>query len=487
MNSIYAQLLQALQDETQGAGPPLPAVAPVKEPTPDVAASLGVTVPPPSPAGESTPVTGGFAPLPEPELEASPVVAPQVDPEEKITLEDVQPTPRAANQAILPSAISRAGSQLGAALAGVKADTSAGDRLYAEGAHQAQATDKSEDEYTNFKRQLMLKAGTVKRTPTGKKYNDSLANPNSNEWKTFDLAMRSTESTRGPWEKFVNDAKANGVTPDANFFEAKVSQGISGDTSRLNNQNSALAAERRQMTGQEFTREMEGIRANRIIDLKQLDEEIRLARDARDAFIPDRAFIDPNQPPNHMAAKAVRETDAHLRFVLPAIERLRGMIQEKGGWRAVPGFNGEVASLAMAVNAAMLSANGYGVPTGEDWNMILKELGDPTRWADLVTQNQDRAITEAAKHILEKSEAKARSMGFMPYSRGSGNAAKPMDPLFQKVRDGVNARTGKSPAAVRTPSPAPSGMVLMSNGKETLEVPAVDVADAELEGFKRVQ
>ncbi len=460
MNSLYAALLQAQEEEALGSVDP------------SLAVNDSATVPEPEVAEAPEPV-------------ATPVVPPTAAPAKRsladelgVDMPQATPEPRTANRQSLIANIGRAGNTISSAIGGIKNDSSFYDGMEKGGLDAAHRQDKSNDDLTSFKQKVLLARDNERQAKAKAAPDPELSDRNSPKYKQLKAEYNSTEEGKIWWASLVKEN--GGIEPDLNNVGTKPDRMLPRDTSIANSKRNEDAGYLKQERAFAHAKTMENLRWGHSLDRMGLDEELRLARDQRDAFIPDRPFFDPNQPPTTQSAGKVRENDALTNFVLPAIARLKEKIlSEKGDWRAIPGLNGEITSLQQAISTAMLKANGYGVPTGNDWAMLLKELGDPTRLRDVFTGAEGDQINEAAHNIQAKNAVWARSHGYGEYKLGSGNkvpSQKPIDVVRRNIRPpgaAVPAATGPESAVqvednLVTPSGKPYAKKAKKKGTEEI-------------------
>jgi hypothetical protein len=122
--------------------------------------------------------------------------------------------------------------------------------------------------------------------------------------------------------------------------------------------------------------------------------------------------------------------------------------------------------LNQAVGKLRLSLTGPGAMTDSERQMIKESIGDPTK----LTSKEDWEIAKLNQLIeniesAKKREIKLRTVNQAPVDLSSAN----------------QAIEGK-----KSPQTAQSKIVKVSNGKETLEIPESDLADAAKEGFRRI-
>lgn len=483
--SLYSALLSTLGDEEEGVIPPLDTHVPVVAPE-----SVDAAFAPPAPAPvEPTPPPEPADPLADVKAKIVAAAKP-AQPEEKpslrsladkygLSMEDMLPAPPTPNRSTLASDIGRAGNTIGSALAGVKPDGSTFDRMEQRGAQSAAQQDAAIGGLTNFKRQLMLKVAEDKR----KGGKDKIA------FEDADAFFKNDKYLAPVWAKFVADARAAGREPDVELFKSQAGGYRSQAGAQLGREYTQGEISKRQEDSQQFHLQTMAIGGDIALDAKDYEEKLKTARDARQAFHPDRALIDPHRPPSEVAAREQQEIDADAQFITGQVAELRALIKENGPdvLRVIPGFRGRILSLQQSIAAATLRANKYGVPTGKDWEMVDREIGDPTRFVDIVTHQQDSQIVQAVRNINLRTESAARTRGYGPWIPGSGVDQSIPTP----TRPNPAGRALGAPAAATSPgAAAPSGKVLVSDGKESFELDASDaagIAEAEAEGFKRVK
>lgn len=370
-----------------------------------------------------------------------------------VTMNDVMPVPRAQNESRFAANIGRAGDTIGAAFAGVKPNTSFYDNLERQGASDAAGTDARNDAMARFKQQLMLKVASDKQKN---------APMSPAEFKAYDIQFSSDPYLKDQWEATKKAAAEAGIQPNVELF-AKQATSIRGQggASERAGQTDTRARELHR-DSQDFTREMASTHQGYSLDKAAYDDQLRLARDARDASIPDRAMLgDAKRPPTPVMAKEVREIDADAQFILPQIEKLRNLVKQTGPdvLRVIPGMRGQILSLQQSIAAATLRANGYGTPTGSDWEQVYREIGDPTKFVDLVTSSQDDQLSQAAESIKARTEARAREYGYGPFQKDSGlKQAMPTPQRPDNVSYLKSKLMGPPPAAnTDTPVREPSG------------------------------
>lgn len=135
-----------------------------------------------------------------------------------------------------------------------------------------------------------------------------------------------------------------------------------------------------------------------------------------------------------------------------------------------PGLRSEVLAKASTVGGAMNTANGQGAMSKDEHTQRMSDLGAPGATSDTIAALIDKGLgnDEAAAQAMLR-----RAMAARAAVKAAGIAKfKPSNYEFH----------GKAAAA--------SGgeeKVVVSNGKETVRIPAARLKDAERDGFRRIQ
>lgn len=469
MNSLYAALLQAAEDEATGAAS-LPTDEPVLEPggqpaTVEEMQAEPVITPPSEP------------PPAAPAVKAAPA-APEAPKSFRdylmqygLSEKDVTPLQRTPNSSSFAADIGRAGNTIGAAFAGTKPDSSFYDNMEKRGAGEAAGRDAAMDSATKFKQQFMLKVGDDKKAAKSAAMKD----PSSPEYLAAVAQIKGDPDTSKRWDKVVAEARGFGVVPDPELFikNFKMSQAVAQQGADSRTEKSQAGADRRMGLSQDFRREMVGTEATIRIAQTQYQSELKKASEARDAYHPNRIQLG---PVDIVDARKMRALDTDAQFILGQIDLLREEIRKHGNdvLRVIPGFRGTILSVQQSIASAILRANEYGVPNGRDWEMVYKELGDPTKFVDLVTNQQDDQVLQAGENIRARTEAKAREVGYGPYASGSGKAQelpKPVAPDVRSIVEGAPA-PGQASAPPTATEVDPNKMIRVQDGDKQFRIPA---------------
>ncbi len=414
--SAWSALLQAMEDETLGAAKPLPTEIPVKEPSGEVA-----------PLVEPAPVAAPSEP-------AAPSAPPPAAPAERpsmrnlaqqygIDMNDVQPTPRTANPSRLTSDLSRASSTLGAAIAGVKPDTSYADTLEKRGASDAAATDKSNDDLTNFKRQLMLRVASDRAAKPG----TGPLDPTSAEYLAAVAHIEGNDRMKAVWDRIVAKSKEYGVVPDpyrlAKDFKLGTAEGH--NQSEENSIRTQTGANTRQVKGQGFIREMDAVNHGQTVALRGLDNELKKISQANNADHPFRDFAG-DVIPDVESAKLVRRNDALAAQMEFLAKKLITEIKTNDALdQKNPLSNRVIAETYQELLNIARDKENFGVPSGKDMEQLALMVADPRSWMEFFTDQGTASLESLIANTRARGEAFAQTNHFGPYGQKNGKAASP--------------------------------------------------------------
>lgn len=174
--------------------------------------------------------------------------------------------------------------------------------------------------------------------------------------------------------------------------------------------------------------------------------------------------FDPENPPTADGAKQMASAVAARSKILGSLGRLEGLFSENG-----PEATGASASAMEAewknITDQVRILGEMGVPNGSDYDMLAKQIPQTTGWGAVLTPGNRASI--AAKFPVLREQIN-RSVD------ATAEAYK-----YRPARGGASQRTA-------APRSAPAGKVRVSNGSETLEIDAADLAAAEADGYQRV-
>jgi hypothetical protein len=426
--SVYSALMQALEEESEAV---LPTDVAVKEPN-----------------GEIAPVVEDAAPEPvkplAPPLAGTPEVPARTlgDKYGLDDLSDAQPAPRAKNDLVLPASLSRAGAKLGAALAGVKAYTSAGDSIEKHGAVVAQGQDKVNDDLTKFKQQLMLRTADARS-----KKGDGPLDPTAPEYLAAVAQIEGQPRTKAVWDRITARSKEFGVVPDPYRFlkDFKTGTAESQVQSDTNSLRSATQAGIRQDKGISFRREQDARDYAQTLSLRELDHELKSIKAAKDAGHPFRDFADSDSPPTLEEAKLVRRNDALAGQLNFLTKKLMNEIKTNSALdKKNPLANAVVYQTYQEILNIARDKENFGVPSHNDMEQLGRMIANPTTWMELVSGQGIASLQSLLDNNQARTEIFAQTNRFGPYGQKAGQTVGP------------NANAPDSSAWPSPGAPAPS-------------------------------
>lgn len=445
--SAYAALLKLAEDETLGAT--LPTDVPV-----DITSAAALVDEEPSAEAVPDVVAPPAAPVAPP---AAPAVKPLRTVADKygVELSDATPEPRTPNASKLAAGLSRASTTLGSAIAGVRPNYSFSDGMRKDGANEAAALDKSHDDLTNFKQQLMLRVAQDKS-----KGAPELEDPMSSEYKQLEAMYMSEPHTRKLLTEYQARAREMGVTPSMNAFvkQVKLNQGMAQGGATERSEAGIAARNTGREDSQAHAKEMAEVGVQNSFKKLSFADALKEMGEVRHAQVPDmpiRAGASPTtqdgeqvKANNYKTAAVSDGLDALMNYVRAnpdAIDKLNPFGDEKS----------ELSVLYGKVRDAYRVAAQFGVPSGKDMEMIADVVKDPRRFLN-VFSGRDMAAFEALKGAtLRERDLFARTRGYDPSgaSTGAPKAANPKSPM-EIVRERL-----APPVAAKQLTPPQPGMV----------------------------
>lgn len=144
------------------------------------------------------------------------------------------------------------------------------------------------------------------------------------------------------------------------------------------------------------------------------------------------------------------------------VGELRSMIQQHGSMM-VGDNSARAANIVNSIRSNLKEAERLGALSGSDYQLLDAQLADPTSLKSLLTPNSSMiaSLDQLTKNLESGVATRAGSLG---------------------VRKSGAAQPGAAPTAA-----APAAKVRVSNGKETFDIDAADLADAKRDGFQVVR
>lgn len=333
-----------------------------------------------------------------------------------LSLEDMLPPQPRGNDSRLASDLGRAGNTLGAALAGVKPDHSFYDNIEKRGAADAAAMDARGDSFTKFKQALMLKVAEDKAAKKSK-YDPALADPNSPEFKAREAAIKSTTSGRLMLQRYYENAKASGVAPDLNQIDAKISNFGSWDQSGQNAQMTDTRTRDLHEDQKAYDQLKRTEEYNRSLTKLGLEDDLKQRAEMRHANVPDYVPAKDATPTAEDAQK-VKLNNFKSAKVLNLLDEMKGWITQHQDVFArinpLDDPNSELSVIYGKLRDAYRVAEDFGVPSGNDMNLIADVVKDPRKLLNAFT-GRDAGAYDALRRIVSKEQLMyAQSRGYVP-------------------------------------------------------------------------
>lgn len=440
--SNYAALMKLLEDETLGAvhPPPLDVATEVKMDGVPVEPVAPIEPPPATvaPPVEPPPAVGGAATRKR---------YTTVGADMGVDMSDAVPLPRTENPNRFAADMSRASSTLGAAIAGVKPDYGFADNMEKRGASDAAALDKSNDDDTNFKRQLLLRVVQDKAA----KGDPKLADESTPEWKSADALYSTDPRLKAQWLAYKSETRAKGLPADVNLFQKNAVSIRSqygaddrtdrGITSRVESREDSQA----------HAKEMQDREVNNWLDKADVTDWYRKQEDYRQASHPHRAIMPGVQPPSMDTQKKILDADAKADEMKILIRAVRKTVAGLSPTERINPFQNEQLRVQYGLlrDTYRIWKN-FGVPSGKDMDMIRDVVDDDRRFINIISNRNDAALDTLDGHIGAATDSFAHNYGYGAY--GTGGADTAAAPPSADPRTIVRNRLmgGSAP----TPSPA---------------------------------
>lgn len=177
--------------------------------------------------------------------------------------------------------------------------------------------------------------------------------------------------------------------------------------------------------------------------------------------------FDPNDPPSAEAAKKMQDTTIDRDVIFSSLSNLESMYSALGS-EQVGEAAGTMESDWINITNRLRKINDMGVPNGNDYVMLAKQIEDPTEWKAITTskarglakmravRRQIEAISAATARALKYTEAgrtqrpePSQPKGPAPASSSSSGgstpapAPAPTAPAMRRIRDTRTGRTGR--------------------------------------------
>jgi hypothetical protein len=270
----------------------------------------------------------------------------------------------------------------------------------------------------------------------------------------------------------VNTPKDSGVFKNIASQNQALLNSTAGDVDRRQKVRDAIEARKLRSTlareSQQARKEqLASQQADRVLN-RELAMSYKHGKDAEKREDRDLALAVPGYDrtgevlPKPEEAMKFRRATASAEQLQNKLKRLRDLVGEVGSFEYGGERGQEMDSLATEIQLLSKNEDMYnlGVLTGPDMGLLQKITASPSSIQSLFTRDSTRKkqIDTQLKSIQDKLESSAKSMGY---------------------KKGMSAQQEKD-------SGPQSDKVIVSNGKETLQIDPSDLAEAEKDGYKRM-
>lgn len=372
------------------------------------------------------------------------------------------------------SDLARAGSQMGAAIAGTKADTSFSDTMDKRSAEDALRQDKVNADETHFNQKLGIELMHPDKAKVDKNaYDPAKADRNSAIWKAIAAEYKAADPVR--FAALEAEYKANGKDIDWNYVSTKPSQMMAQGGADLRNDKNNRTKIMLQINtfghddrkrAEEFARKIFG---------KDYDQRLQLEDEQRKSNLVQRGFLDANNPPNPEFAKKMANADIESGRIEMYANKLNELVKADVARGLNPMDNANIGQIYGLLRDSYRTWAQFGVPSGKDMEMIRDVVADPRDVSAFVKNFTQPGYYDAAlRSIKDANEFAAQQYGYGP--RGTGSISQPgaTGPTKNELYEaGVKTRFGNQTPPADKPAPAPQASTKVSfdlNGK-TVSVP----------------
>jgi len=361
------------------------------------------------------------------------------------TLADVQQ--RAAQQRAL-AGLARAGSRMGAAIAGVKPEDGAADDLE-KGADQTVRDYLQRKQAAEFDKQ--------------KAEEDALKDPTSAQSKRFQMAVsKALPGVYSPEEITLMAASDKDTVLNLGKMRATLDERAQQAKEDRSSRESIAAENRAAREAEARQRSLDRGLQWKIaqqnhqdaLKAKEGQKEEDFERKMAERNVGGYTF-DPKNPPTADGAKQMAHITTARDEVLAGLDNLEQKIKENGS-EMFGATAGDMESDWMNITNRLRNLNQMGVPNGKDYEMLAKQLVDPTSMA---------AMTTSSDRMLQQIKTLRRQMGQTVDATAKAYKFRP---------------AGGGATASAAPPPAPDGMLNIRLPDGSLkQIPAARRAEAE--------
>lgn len=353
------------------------------------------------------------------------------------TLADVQD--RASRQRGL-AMFERGGARMGAALAGIRPDSGAADDL-------GQGADRQVSEY------LQRKQGA--EAEKQKAEQDALKSPGSPQSKRFqDVVSRTLPGIYTPEQIAQMTAADKETIFDAGKMRAQLDERTkqaaddrtSRETIATDNRDARKEDTRQRSLDRQLSRDLATQQHKDSVAQREGQKQEDFSRKMSERNVGGYTF-DPANPPSVDGAKQMAHITTARDEVNAGLDNLEQKIRENGS-EMFGTTAGDMASNWMNITNRLRNLNQMGVPNGKDYEMLAKQLVDPTSMAAMTTSNARmlQQIRTLRRQMGQTVDATAKSYKFTP--AGGQQAAPPSGDMVTIIPPPAPDGTPRSPKHV---------------------------------------
>jgi hypothetical protein len=182
--------------------------------------------------------------------------------------------------------------------------------------------------------------------------------------------------------------------------------------------------------------------------------------------------FDPKDPPSTESAKKMADATIARDEIMQGLGRLEQLYSESGS-EILGETAGEMEAEFINLTNRLRTLNEMGVPNGADYEMLAKQLEDPTTLKSILT-SKDRGLAKirtTRTQVERRVTATAKALKYRPKADGQPQRARP-DQVLPQGPDGQ-------------PTLAPTARMRAPDG-QVYEVDASEAGEAEKNGWKRL-
>jgi len=342
------------------------------------------------------------------------------------TLADVQT--RAARERAL-AGFARAGSRMGAAIAGVKPESGPADDLE-QGADQQVRDYLQRKQAADFdKQQAEQDALKDPSSPQSKRFQVAVSKALPGVYSPDEIALMSASD-----EKSVLDLGKMRATLDERAQQAKDERASREQIAAENRQARSEDARQRSLDRQ-LSRDLAAQQHKDMLAAREGMKEEDFNRKMTERNVGGYTF-DPKNPPTADGAKQMAHITTARDEVLAGLDNLEQKINENGS-EMFGATAGDMESDWMNITNRLRNLNQMGVPNGKDYEMLAKQLVDPTSMASMMTSKSRmlQQIKTLRRQMGQTVDATAKAYKFTPAGGGADSSGASVSTTPRRKRD----------------------------------------------------